>query len=183
MNIFTSGCVIALFELATQTEKQKREDEIALKKLNFNVANELNGYATEDLLAREHHGIADLRARGIITPEDEGQDRQSKFRKANPLYGARIYSSFSIECLRRSADETLALLDEVFSKLNEIRMSSGNYGLFPSVKYIWLKGARSDIGMRPLPQLPSELEYTDEELDEMEYATGLEATAGWTDFY
>jgi len=61
--------------LATETEKHKREDEIAWRKLGFKVANHLNGYATEDLLAREHHGIADLRARGIITPEDGGQDR------------------------------------------------------------------------------------------------------------
>jgi len=63
-------------------------------------------------------------------------------------------------------------------------MSSGSYGLCPSLKYVWLKGAAySDIGISPLPQLPSELEYTDEEWDELGYATGLEATAGWTDFY
>ncbi len=130
-------------------------------------------------MAREHQSTAKLRAQGFIKREDEEQDERSRFRRANPLHGVQLFALPSSLCAGHSVETVLASIKRVFGELNEEDSTLVGYCSADSPSYVWLGGTRTDYGLAFSPNLPPELEYTEQELDDMEYATALEATAGW----
>lgn len=182
VSAFNAGCVLAYLQHPLDADEQK-----ALLTLDFKKSDFLYQYASSDLLAREHRVTAEHRALGYIKPEDEydtyneRERLRSLFRKENPLYGVQLFAlPPDAAKVKHSSEEILADIDTVLRSLIAERYGPDSFMPVLGPDYIWLRGMRTDFGIHHSPNLPPELEYTDAELDDMEYATALESTQGWS---
>ena len=174
VNTFERGCVLAYLRQSLDVDGQRVLQAIGSKESDY-----LYPFVSADLLAHKNQNTAELRAQGLIKREDEEQDERSRFRRANPLYGVQLLALHPSFCVGHSVETIHASIRQVFSELNEEDSALMGYCSADFLDYIWLHGTRTDYGIGFSPNLPPELAYTKQELDDMEYATALEATAGW----